>query len=166
MTLDVLAHVSCMMCSLRWRVRWRLGAGEEPGGPPIGAGCACELLLRGTARRQTWVVLRWEKQSRGRCQCDAVGDVWECRRTLGGIRVERPRFWIKLILTAGWRSISINCCFSGNCSCAGDAPGLARQWRGDGGSTVRLCRTLRVSAGAAKMVADPSSHAGGHDGWS
>jgi hypothetical protein len=37
-----------------------------------------------------------------------------CRRTLGGIRVERPRFVMKLILTADWRSISLNCPLRGN----------------------------------------------------
>lgn len=45
-------------------------------------------------------------------------------RTLGGIRVERPRFWMKLILTAVWGPISINCCL---CACfwvPGDVPGL------------------------------------------
>jgi hypothetical protein len=49
------------------------------------------------------------------CQLDAVREARVCRRTLGGIRVERPRFWMKLILTANLRSISINCCFSGVC---------------------------------------------------
>jgi hypothetical protein len=57
---------------------------------------------------------------------NAMYEVWAYGRTLGGIRVERPRFAMKLILTADWRSISINCSLRRDSFYPGDAPGLAR----------------------------------------
>jgi hypothetical protein len=76
--------------------------------------------------------------------CESV-----CRRTLGGIRVERPRFAMKLILTADWRSVSLNCPLRK--SSFGWTTHLG--WQDNGGemgSTVRLSTKLRVSAGTAK----------------
>jgi hypothetical protein len=58
-------------------------------------------------------LLHWEKRSTGQCQRDTIYNIHAWRRTLGGIRVERPRFWMKLILTAVWRPISINCPLGG-----------------------------------------------------
>jgi hypothetical protein len=83
MTLDALAHVSCMMCSLRWRVRWRLEAGEELDGPPICVGCACECCgvgepeardggsYAGRSNLEVGVsAMRWE-------MCASAGRPWE-----------------------------------------------------------------------------------------
>jgi hypothetical protein len=57
---------------------------------------------------------------------DAICGLRVGRRTLGGIRVERPRFVMKLILTADWRSISLDCPLRGRFLRPDDAPGLAR----------------------------------------
>lgn len=51
--------------------------------------------------------LHWEMRSGRRCQYGWRCGRWAWRRTLGGIRVERARRWMKLILTAGAQLASI-----------------------------------------------------------
>jgi hypothetical protein len=52
-------------------------------------------------------LLHWEKRSRECCQCLARSEGQRRSRTLGGMRVERPRFCMKLILTAAAQLASI-----------------------------------------------------------
>lgn len=51
--------------------------------------------------------LHWEMRSGRRRQYCWRSGRWACRRTLGGIRVERARRWMKLILTAALQLASI-----------------------------------------------------------
>ena len=80
-------------------------------------------------------LLHWERQSVEHCQCDAREEGWRESRTLGGMRVERPRLVMKLILTAAAQLASIDLSLS---SCRGSrgVPGRARRWSGDGGRAV------------------------------
>lgn len=100
--------------------------------------------------------LRWERQSVEHCQCDAREEGWKESRTLGGMRVERPRLVMKLILTAMAQLASI--AFSLR-SCLGSrgVPGRARRWSGDGGRAVggevreESCKTDYAGALFAKQ---------------
>jgi hypothetical protein len=108
-------HVCGTMCGCRrlpWWSRLRMG-----------------ILRRKVLGGRLWRLLHWEKRSAGQCQCDAIYEVRVRERTLGGIRVERPRFWMKLILTAVWRPISINCPLGGCHSIRETHLG----WQDDGG---------------------------------
>lgn len=83
----------------------RCDCGGVCGGPKV-----ARMRLRGVRRRArmaTGGLLHWEKQSREHCQCHARSEGQTESRTLGGMRVERPRFCMKLILTAAGQLASI-----------------------------------------------------------
>lgn len=77
-------------------------------------------------------VLHWEKQSAQDGQHDAHAKARSGGQTLGGIRVERPRFWMKLILTAGGQ-------LAPTALSMGDAVGEATHlgWQDDGEGGAR-----------------------------
>jgi hypothetical protein len=96
-----------------------------------------------------WVgrLLHWEKQST-RCRqyaCAALRE-WTWGRTLGGMRVERPRFWTKLILTAGAQLAPI--ALVADCPLAGLRTWAGKTMRRDGvdgevaqgAATASFCR--------------------------
>ena len=96
------------------------------------------------------IFLHWERRSGGRCQCCWRCGQWVWRRTLGGIRVERARRWMKLILTAGG-SISINC----GRSAGGFSRGAYFGWQDDGvemGCWVGVVVEIKVQSCCGRNV--------------
>lgn len=81
---------------------WRGGLVAVPGDRCVDGG---RVSVASVAMLES--ILHWEMRSGRRCQyCWRCGR-WVWRRTLGGIRVERARRWMKLILTAGAQLASI-----------------------------------------------------------
>lgn len=154
---------SCSLADI-WAVGWasRLEVVCELGSFAVWS-CACRPGEIGAIGRVFGSILRWERRSRGYRQRNEASTVMGGWRTLGGIRVERPRFWMKLILTAVWGPISINCCL---CACLwgpGDAPGL----QDDGGEmgvddevaqeAASFCRRCQAPRDPSSITASTST---------